>query len=75
MLTVKFVFENISLKYPGKDTFALRNINLKIKAGEHIALVGTSGSGKTSLVNMIPRFWIPTEGKIFIDGVELNRLH
>lgn len=70
----EIVFENISLKYPGKDTFALRNINLKIKAGEHIALVGTSGSGKTSLVNMIPRFWIPTEGKIFIDGVELNQI-
>lgn len=70
----EIVFENISLKYPGKDTFALQNINLKIRAGEHIALVGTSGSGKTSLVNMIPKFWLPTEGRIYIDGIDLNQI-
>ena len=70
----EIVFENVSLKYPGKDTFALKNINLKIRPGEHIALVGTSGSGKTSLVNMIPRFWVPSEGKIFIDGIDLNQI-
>lgn len=70
----EIVFENVSLKYPEKGTFALRKINLKIQPGEHIALVGTSGSGKTSLVNMIPRFWIPTEGKIFIDGIDLNQI-
>jgi len=67
-------FKDVSLKYPGKDSFALRNINLKIKAGEHIALVGTSGSGKTSLVNLIPKFWLPTEGNIYIDGIDLNQI-
>lgn len=67
-------FKNVSLKYPGKDTFALRNINLKIKSGEHIALVGTSGSGKTSLVNLIPKFWLPTEGKVYVDGIALDQI-
>lgn len=70
----EIVFENVSLKYPGKDTFALRKINLKINPGEHIALVGTSGSGKTSLVNLITKFWLPTQGNIYLDGIDLNQI-
>jgi len=67
-------FKNVSLKYPGKDSFALQNINLRIHPGEHIAFVGTSGSGKTSLVNLIPKFWLPTEGKIYVDGIDLDQI-
>lgn len=70
----EIIFKNVSLKYPGKNTFALQNINLEIRPGEHIALVGTSGSGKTSLVNLIPKFWLPTEGKISIDGIDLDQI-
>lgn len=52
--------------------FALKNINLKIKAGETIALVGMSGGGKSSLVNLLPRFYDPTIGEVFIDNVNIK---
>ena len=61
-------FEHVSLRYPNADRDAVHDFNLSVKAGDCIALVGLSGSGKTSLVNMIPRFWNPTEGRILIDG-------
>ncbi|WP_410101978.1 ABC transporter transmembrane domain-containing protein [Sutterella wadsworthensis] len=50
-------FEHVFLKYPGQTGYALQDINLTIKPGEHVALVGQSGSGKTSIVNLLPRFW------------------
>jgi ATP-binding cassette, subfamily B, bacterial MsbA len=65
-------FENISLHYPEKTVPALDNINLNITAGETIALVGPSGGGKTSLVNLVPRFFLPTSGKVFLDDVAIN---
>lgn len=61
-------FRHVSLRYPGTDTEAVRDFNLQVKPGEAIALVGTSGSGKSSIINMIPRFWNPTSGEILIDG-------
>ena len=68
------VFENVSLKYPESGDFALKNFNLDVKAGENIALVGQSGSGKSSLVNLIPRFWEPTQGRILFDGEDYKEL-
>lgn len=65
---VKFL--NVSLRYPNADHDAVHNFNLSVKPGETIALVGTSGAGKTSLVNLLPRFWNPTSGTIEIDGVD-----
>lgn len=62
------VFEGVSLKYPESRNFALKDFSLNVKAGENIALVGQSGSGKSSLVNLLPRFWEPTEGHILLDG-------
>ena len=67
-------FEHVFLKYPGQTEFALQDINLTIKPGEHVALVGQSGSGKTSIVNLIPRFWEPTEGRITLDGHDIRNL-
>lgn len=67
-------FENVSLIYPGRDTPAVDHFNLKVQAGEHIALVGASGSGKTTLINLIPRFWEPTDGRILIDGIDYKDL-
>ena len=68
----KIVFENVGFKYPGSDEFAIRNINMTIPAGSNIAVVGRTGAGKTSLVNLIPRLFDPTEGDIFIDGVNVK---
>ena len=63
-------FQNVSLRYT--DQGALGNIEFEISAGENIAFVGRSGSGKTSLVNLVPRFYEPTEGRIYIDERPLN---
>jgi len=64
-------FDNVSFKYD-KDP-VLQNINLKVKAGEVIALVGMSGGGKTSLVNLIPRFYDATQGAVFFDDVDIRK--
>jgi subfamily B ATP-binding cassette protein MsbA len=72
-LKEKIVFENVSFSYDGKNK-ALDNINLAIKKGEVIALVGASGGGKTTLTNMIPRFYDPTEGRILFDEFDLRQL-
>ena len=52
---------------------ALKNLNLKVKAGESIALVGPSGAGKSTLINMLCRFQDPSTGGIFIDGIDINK--
>lgn len=65
-------FKNVGFKYPNDDTFVLRNINLSVKAGQSIALVGPSGGGKTTLCNLIPRFYDATEGEVLIDGVPIS---
>ena len=64
------IFENVSFRY-GKDS-VLRDINLEAKAGEIVALVGMSGGGKTSLVNLIPRFYDVTQGAVLIDEVDIR---
>jgi len=64
-------FDNVSFKYD-KD-LVLKNINLKVKAGEIIALVGMSGGGKTSLVNLIPRFYDVTQGAVLVDDVDIRK--
>lgn len=68
------VFEHVNLQYGMADAFALKNINLHIPAGQTIALVGSSGSGKTSLVNLIPRFYEPVSGHILLDGIATKEL-
>ena len=65
-------FENVSFKYD-RD-LVLKNINIKVEAGEIIALVGMSGGGKTSLVNLIPRFYDPSQGAVLIDGVDIRQI-
>jgi subfamily B ATP-binding cassette protein MsbA len=64
-------FENVSFQYD-KDP-VLKNINLNVKAGEIVALVGMSGGGKTSLVNLIPRFYDVTHGALLLDGVDIRK--
>ncbi|MDD5390329.1 MAG: lipid A export permease/ATP-binding protein MsbA [Gallionellaceae bacterium] len=64
-------FKGVGLTYEGKSTPALVDINLEIPRGETLALVGASGSGKTSLVNLLPRFYCPSAGQILLDGTPL----
>lgn len=61
-------FKNVSFKYEDSDVKVLDNLNFKVKRGEIIALVGPSGGGKSTLADLIPRFYDPTEGQIIIDG-------
>ncbi len=67
-------FEKVCLRYPGAERDAVHNFSLTVSAGETIALVGLSGSGKSSIVNMLPRFWNPTSGRILIDGIDAQTL-
>ena len=65
-------FRNVSFRYEGIEDLALENITLSARAGQVFALVGSSGAGKTTLVNLIPRFFDPEAGSIHIDGVDLR---
>ena len=67
-------FRNIRLRYPEATREALAGIDLKLAAGETVALVGASGSGKTTLANLLPRFYHPSAGKILIDGHPIETL-
>jgi subfamily B ATP-binding cassette protein MsbA len=65
-------FRNVSFKY--EEDWVLKNINLKIRAGEVVAFVGSSGGGKTTLANLVPRFYDVNSGRILIDGVDIRDL-
>jgi ATP-binding cassette, subfamily B, bacterial len=66
-------FENVSFMYSDGSSDVLRNVSFEIQAGKAVALLGSTGSGKTSLVNLLPRFHEYTSGKIFLDDVELTK--
>lgn len=66
--------KNVWFKYPDSDEFVLKNLNLTIKEGEKIAIVGRTGSGKTSLVQLIPRLYDVTEGEVIIDGKNVKNI-
>lgn len=68
----KIEFRNVSFKYPGSNEYAIKDIDLTIEAGTHVALVGRTGAGKTTLVQLIPRLFDPTEGEILIDDVDVK---
>jgi len=63
-------FKNVSFKYPDSETYVLENFNLKIRAGTCVAIVGATGRGKSTLVNLVCRFFEPTSGQILIDGTD-----
>jgi ATP-binding cassette subfamily B protein len=63
---------NVTFRYPGTDTPAIKNLTLKVSPGETVALVGATGAGKSTVVKLIARFYDPTEGEVRIDGVSLK---
>ena len=65
-------FKNVSFKYPDAEEYVLENISFKAKKGETIAFIGSTGSGKSTLINLIPRFYDVTEGEILVDGVNVK---
>ena len=66
--------QNVSFTYPTRDEPALSGVSLAIRPGETVALVGGSGGGKTTLVNLLPRFYVPTGGRILLDGNDIQGL-
>ena len=68
----EIAFKNVSFKYNEATSEVFRNINLNIKAGEYVALVGSSGVGKTTMCSLIPRFYDVSEGNILIDGINVS---
>lgn len=78
--TGEIEFKNVSFKYPDADEYVLENISFKAKKGDTIAIIGSTGSGKSTIVNLLMRFYDVTDGEILIDGVnikdyELDYLH
>src|SRR4029077_387591 len=69
------VFEKIAFRYPGApDGFQIRSLDLEVKVGEVVALVGPSGGGKTTLANLVPRFYDVTGGSVKIDGHDVREI-
>jgi ATP-binding cassette subfamily B protein len=71
-ITQGLEFRHVWFRYPGREDWALRDLNLSIAAGEKIALVGQNGAGKTTLIKLMTRLYDPTEGQILLDGVDLR---
>ena len=65
-------FKNVSFKYPDAEEYLLENISFKAKKGETVAFIGSTGSGKSSLINLIPRFYDATSGEVLVDGVNVK---
>ena len=65
-------FKNVSFKYPDAEEYLLKNISFKANKGETVAFIGSTGSGKSTLINLVPRFYDVTEGEVLIDGVNVK---
>lgn len=65
-------FKNVSFKYPDAEEYMLENISFKVNKGETIAFIGSTGSGKSTLINLVPRFYDATEGEVLVDGVNVK---
>ena len=65
-------FKNVSFKYPDSEEYLLKDISFKVNSGETIAFIGSTGSGKSTLINLVPRFYDVTEGSILIDGIDVR---
>lgn len=68
----EIVFENVSFKYPRSENYVLKDINITIKSGEHLSIVGLNGAGKTTFIKLLCRLYDVTEGRILIDGIDIK---
>lgn len=68
----EIVFQDVSFAYPGTDRLVLKHIDLTIRQGETVAIMGATGCGKTTLTNLIPRFYDVTDGRVLVDGVDVR---
>ncbi len=66
-------FRNVSFKYPSSDIYALRNISMKFRIGERLAVVGMNGSGKTTFIKLLCRLYDPTQGEILLNGIDIRK--
>ena len=66
-------FRNVSFKYPGSEKYALKNVNMKFKVGNRLAVVGENGSGKTTFIKLLCRLYDPTEGEILLNGIDIRK--
>lgn len=67
------VFDHVSFRYPGSENYALRDVCIEFKAGEKMAVVGMNGSGKTTFIKLLCRLYDPTEGSIYLNGIDIRR--
>ncbi|MCO5435576.1 ABC transporter ATP-binding protein [Enterococcus faecium] len=74
-LTRSVTFDHVSFRYPGEDTDTLKDISFSIKPGEMVGIVGATGAGKSTLAQLIPRLFDPTEGKVEVGGVDLRQVN
>ena len=66
-------FRHVSFRYPGRDDFAIRDLNLSLEIGEKLAVVGRNGSGKTTFIKLLCRLYAPTEGTILVNGIDIQK--
>ncbi len=66
-------FKNVSFKYPDADEYLLKNISFKVDKGETIAFIGSTGSGKSTLINLVPRLYDATDGEVLVDGINVKK--
>ena len=66
-------FRNVSFRYPGSETYALKNFSMKLQVGEKLAIVGMNGSGKTTMIKLLCRLYDPDEGEILLNGVDIRK--
>lgn len=65
-------FRNVSFKYPGAEDYVIKDISFTARRGETVAFIGSTGSGKSTLINLVPRFYDATEGQVLVDGVDIR---
>lgn len=72
-ITGQVEFKNVSFKYPDSDEYILKNVSFVASKGQTVAIIGSTGSGKSTLINLIPRFYDVTEGSVLVDGIDVKK--
>ncbi len=72
-VTGQVEFKNVSFKYPGAEDYVVRNVSFTANKGETVAFIGSTGSGKSTIINLVPRFYDITDGEVLVDGVDVRK--